>query len=477
MNMRFAAILLVAALPFPSMAEDKPDQRLFADANLRERPTLSVFMGKYDTLPEFPTEKFVGISFELQWTANGQPMPSNLAPFHPGCIYRSATQYSCEALTRWFMDRPRTADREGVKSLDPQAFYLPDMEFDTEYCFRFNPNKSSWTQWSCVRTPPAPGVPPAPARPQVTTVAASTGSGMIGGSQPFQVLVEWQPVSSERLVAGYTVEMESHGKFFGLVPDEYDQAPGLDTYEKLMRVPADSDPDAIYAFRVCAVNISGKACSLAARTPGRAWAEKSAAGGKAAELPVAGPGDQFNATAKRHTSLPVDAAPSPPPDLETLAGRGESIASQDVLAMQLRGLQGEGLRLRGFDIGMAAAEGHSAPGPGKQRVHDALGSVEQQGFDTAVSFSLQRNANAVHAKKGAQIAQADPSVERARKSDPDVFYWLGFDIATGIFGDPALGADGNTLTGPGSMRIRDSLGTGAKLGFDDAVAFHLARKY
>lgn len=185
--------------------------------------------------------------------------------------------------------------------------------------------------------------------------------------------------------------------------------------------------------------------------------------------------DPFNATAILHTASPPDAAAPPLPDLQALAAKGESVANQDPLAMQLRALQGQGQRLRGFDIGMAAAQGDTAPGPGKQRIHDAIGAVEQRGYETAVAFSLQRNANADHARIGAKIAEADADVEQARNSDPDPFFQLGFDIATGIFGDQALGADGNTATGPGSNRIRESLGPESRLGFDAGVALYLGR--
>jgi hypothetical protein len=54
-----------------------------------------------------------------------------------------------------------------------------------------------------------------------------------------------------------------------------------------------------------------------------------------------------------------------------------------------------------------------------------------------------------------------------------VFYWLGFDIATGIFGDPALGAQGNTATGPGSLKTRDSLSADGLKGFNASMALHL----
>jgi hypothetical protein len=194
----------------------------------------------------------------------------------------------------------------------------------------------------------------------------------------------------------------------------------------------------------------------------------------AAQTVLRAVGDSFKQTAIARTPPPEVALP-PLPDLEALAADGESIANQDLLATQLRDLQGQGQRLRGFDIGMAAADGDTAPGPGKQRIHDALGMLEQQGYETAVAFSLQRNANADLASIGARIAAADANVAQARAADPDPFFQLGFDIATGIFGDKSLGANGNTASGPGSNRIRDALGAAAKLGFDAGVAFHLGR--
>ncbi|HSB26328.1 MAG TPA: hypothetical protein VLE19_00675, partial [Pyrinomonadaceae bacterium] len=54
---------------------------------------------------------------------------------------------------------------------------------------------------------------------------------------------------------------------------------------------------------------------------------------------------------------------------------------------------------------------------------------------------------------------------------------LGFDIATGIFGNPALGASGNTATGPGSLAIRDALSAAGQRGFNASVKFLLSRSY
>ena len=187
---------------------------------------------------------------------------------------------------------------------------------------------------------------------------------------------------------------------------------------------------------------------------------------------------QFKSTgATTETRADNSLTPRVSVDVSGLAAKGEAIANQDPLSAELRRRQPDDAARRGFDIGMAAAEGQTAPGPGKDRIRDSLPANQQGGFNTAVAFSLERNRNADLAARGAAIVAADPSVAAARAIDPDVFYWLGFDIATGIFGDPALGALGNTGIGPGSMKIRDALSAATQRGFNAAVAFHLGRNY
>ena len=80
-------------------------------------------------------------------------------------------------------------------------------------------------------------------------------------------------------------------------------------------------------------------------------------------------------------------------------------------------------------------------------------------------------------KVGSAIAKTDPELAKTRAVETNVVYRQGFDIATGIFGDPALGAQGNTAMGPGSQRIRDSLSAAGQRGFDAAVKLHLSRNY
>ena len=163
--------------------------------------------------------------------------------------------------------------------------------------------------------------------------------------------------------------------------------------------------------------------------------------------------------------------------LDDLAVRGEIIANADAGATALRDQEPDGPRRRGFDIGMAAAEGQTLPGPSKQRIHDTLGSDEQAGFDTAVEYSLERNRNADLAAKGAAVARQDPTVARARAGQTDGFSLLGFDIASGIFGDPALGGRGNTQSGPGSQAIRAGLNAAGQRGFDASTRLLLSRTY
>ena len=170
-----------------------------------------------------------------------------------------------------------------------------------------------------------------------------------------------------------------------------------------------------------------------------------------------------------------------------LAVKGEALANRDPLTLALRNLQPEGPTRRGFDIGMAATERDTALGPGKQRIMDSLPLLEERiGFTRAEFFLLARNKNAKLAAKGAAIAQSDTLLAEARAADSDPVYQLGFDIATGLFGDPAKGAEGNTLLGPGSLEIRNGLrfagsngilASDCQRGFDAAFKFHSARKY
>ena len=199
----------------------------------------------------------------------------------------------------------------------------------------------------------------------------------------------------------------------------------------------------------------------------------------------AAPNLEAQCEASKRIAASTPAPPPPPPpvvpvttaDLDLLRARGEVLANGDAFARELRNRTTAGDMRRGFDVGMGVWAGNAAPGPGKQRIHDALSPLEQPGFDIAAAFSLPRNKYAVLANVGAAIAAADAVVAKARATENDVFYWLGFDIASGIFGNPTAGAQGNTATGPGSLGIREELNAPGQRGFNASTALHLGRKY
>ncbi len=161
---------------------------------------------------------------------------------------------------------------------------------------------------------------------------------------------------------------------------------------------------------------------------------------------------------------------------DELAAKGQTMASQDVLVAELRKRQPVGNQ-RGFDIGIAAAEGDTVWGPGKQKILASLNAPQQEGFKVGVSFSMDRNRNKALAATGAAIAKADPAVASARTSDLDVRAWLGFDIASGIFGDPSKGAQGSKMGGLQFMAIREQLSLPAQRGFNASMKFHQSRHY
>ena len=126
---------------------------------------------------------------------------------------------------------------------------------------------------------------------------------------------------------------------------------------------------------------------------------------------------------------------------------------------------------------MGAAEGDTAWGPGKEKILTSLPAPQQEGFKVAVSFSMDRNRNQALAATGAAIAKADPIVAKARTSDPEVRAWLGFDIASGIFGDPAKGGALSKMGRFEFLAIREKLSLPAQRGFDASKTLHQNRHY
>jgi hypothetical protein len=158
---------------------------------------------------------------------------------------------------------------------------------------------------------------------------------------------------------------------------------------------------------------------------------------------------------------------------DLLFSRGDAAIQKDPLAVALRESLPDIESKRGFNIAFAVGGGDSLPGPGKTRIRNSLPEAEQLGYDTALSYFLVRNSNLRFATIGAAIANANPVVAAARILGPDAFFTLGFDISTGLFGDPALGGQGDTVMGPGKQNILNSLNSSGAAGFNASMKLHL----
>jgi hypothetical protein len=304
--------------------------------------------------------------------------------------------------------------------------------------------------------PPLPK-PMAPAKPKLTGIPGT----------PFRIRLELTRPPNENGIHWYSIHRWDGQRWMPLprrlLPAEFGGRPNYEL--TLEPQPLLGPATQNQAFRLCTENSSHRSCSAEVWYYGVAQGTERLAleGNRASVAPI------------RQAAVPPPAAVNLP-DLDALAAHGAEVAMKDPLSAELR-TRTTGDSLRGFDIGMAAAEGQTGHGAGKQRIHDALNAIEQLGFNLAVDFSLQRNRNRNLAAVGAIIANADAGVAEARIAEDDVFYWLGFDIASGIFGDPASGARGNTATGAGSLGIRNALNPAAQRGFNASVALHLSRSY
>lgn len=181
----------------------------------------------------------------------------------------------------------------------------------------------------------------------------------------------------------------------------------------------------------------------------------------------------------KNTAYPLGIPPAPVPelkkgDMDTLAAKGTILIDQDPLAGTLRDQQPEGEARRGFLIGMGISERQTEEGPVKTATGQSLPEAQRRGFLIAVHYSLTRNRAIEWVEKGAKVAKADPAVQTAATENTNVFYCLGFEVATGLFGDPKLGGAGHTSVGVGALDIRTKLADpDAQRGFDDGVKFHL----
>lgn len=191
-----------------------------------------------------------------------------------------------------------------------------------------------------------------------------------------------------------------------------------------------------------------------------------------------------------HTARANEEAQAQDRKIADLAIRGAVIGLKDPAIIGLRDRLGMVMRerfavvkelqaqeVRAFDVGLAAAEGHTEWGPGKERLANSFSYRPQAAFRLAAEYTVDRNRHMERVLIGAAIVEADPELAAAKEASIDPRFGLGFDIATAIFGDPALGAQGNTALGPGSLGTRGTLSERAQAGFDAAIKMHLSRTY
>ena len=157
-----------------------------------------------------------------------------------------------------------------------------------------------------------------------------------------------------------------------------------------------------------------------------------------------------------------------------LAARGAAIENQYPWAAERRSQQPNDAARRGFDIGMAAAEGQTAPNPGQQGIHDSLSPAEQQGYSMAVSLSLLWNKTLEETRnelavRGAALASADQEAAGVRNQQAEGDARRGFDIGM------AAAAEVDS-SGAGKQAIRAALNPEEQRGFDTAVLYSQLRK-
>jgi len=402
-----------------------------------------------------------GLGFAVEWTANGELLSPDLKSRGAKCG-STGTELWCTALGNWFGPVPPNARiRTPVRGVEfPQGFYMGNLEYDTRYCFRLQVTAFNlvagqdvtgpWSQWTCARTPLAPPpipLPPAPLQPNVTLLPATDGIGVPGGPLPIRALIEWEipGYSTAGNITHYFVEkawLNSYTPRWENVESikATDKRAETTVYFAAGQEPTD---ERRYLIRVCSVNTTGRRCSPAKATSPFAVGPLAPKSGRVLYPPnpegSVTDGSSPESTDRAAPNLPIAKANLPKavkPQPRVMAGGTPIGPSKPVceLASQAR-----------------ARNSPAAPGLEAKCVDDL-------------------------ANKGGAIAEVDPTVANARRAEADGSYRLGFDIATGIFGDAALGAWGNTATGPVSLKIRAGLNAAGQRGFDAAVEFHASRR-
>jgi hypothetical protein len=283
LRLGLAVVATVALLATALEARDRPgtpnDVRAFAEGFVNRAPTVMV---------AFKNTASESVRFWVEWKINGQPHTADELYLTATCslFLRSAGSYSCSGWPEMHPSQPGhpgwfqyTYTSSDESDRDKQkGFFIENAAFNTEYCFRFKAQEKSngvvselWSAWACTRTPDRPPLPPPPHTPEVDFLKADDAPGRPGAPTPPRVLVKWNPLGDESLVAYYIVEESSAAYHTPWPPatsvgaeDARYRIP-RGTGEHMIDFPPDSpqvNPQNRYMYRVCAVNVSGKSCSV-----------------------------------------------------------------------------------------------------------------------------------------------------------------------------------------------------------------------
>ena len=377
------------------------------------------------------------VGFALEVTANGAPVEQPDISLHVQCV-ADRPDWSC-ALGWW-----QNSDWDQYVAAEPdatEAFRWDAAQYGTEYCFRIrvftpeDPSAQNWSKQACKQIPP---VPPAPAPPLAVSDTFTPAAEQLFWRQ-----------SDFATIAAFVLEAHEKGadRWHPLdtpVPVN-DRSEDQRASVKLSGMP--SPFLALPDYRVCAINVSGRTCSLALRTPGTTDGPPTATPLPSdsvsevtdSDAPIAATTANASATAviqpapvKPQARVKLDGAPASTPMstcgnaaiaaarnspaapglkqlclarggflvlepslgaayLETLAVQGGPIVDADPELSALRAQQSGVAGMRGFNIGVAATGHDTSPGPGKQHIYNSLARDERPGYATAVAFVLERN--------------------------------------------------------------------------------------
>ncbi len=255
-------VLATTIMADRAIARDRPGtpnevQVWEREQSLAERPRLQV---------SFRSTASEKVHFWFEWTRNGEPQSK--AELKPQLSCPNPDTYALVCALN-YLAFPGAGGERALSDSDqreaPYEILVKDVEFDTEYCFRFMAQGEDgviadiWSAWACRRTRPAPARPEKPKVTQVTVLPARSGQGEIGGAVPPRVLVEW--IGDRDTTDSYYVERLATSGWSLQRTGRLDA--DLEPLEAAVPVAADEVPtlERPARYRVCAWNVSGPTCS------------------------------------------------------------------------------------------------------------------------------------------------------------------------------------------------------------------------